>query len=248
VKYGEYDVMAGAEDRLWWYRGLRHLVISNLERFLPEISKPLVADVGCGTGGTYAAIRDRFPGVRYVGIDIEPRALEHCRARDLRAVVRGSADQLPLRSASVDALICLDVLYYSSIDRDSALRQFFAALKPGGVLLLNLPAFEALKGRHDLAVGIERRFRLREVRTLCEEAGFDSLRTTYWNAALFLPLMIWRRLSRGAAGKQIVSDTAWSPWWLNGILSTLILAEVSLTRWVRYPAGSSVLAVARKVS
>jgi len=240
--------MAAAEDRLWWYRGLRRLVISNLERFLPESRNLLVADVGCGTGGTYATIRSRFPGVRYVGIDIEPRALEHCRARDLRSVVQGSADQLPLRSGSVDALICLDVLYYSSIDRGAALRQFFAALKPGGVLLLNLPAFEALRGRHDLAVGIGRRFRLREVRTLCEEAGFDTLLATYWNAALFLPLMIWRHLSRGGRWRAVaVSDTARWPWSLNGVLSTLILAEVSLTRWVRYPVGSSVLAVAKKV-
>jgi hypothetical protein len=59
--------------------------------------------------------------------------------------------------------------------------------------------------------------------------------------------MIWRHLSRGDRRRVVVSDTAQSSLGLNGVLSILILAEVSLTRWVRYPAGSSVLAVAKKV-
>jgi len=238
--------MAAAEDRLWWYRGLRRLVVSNLERFLPKSQSPLIVDVGCGTGGTYAEVRARFPGVRYIGIDVEPRALDHCRARGFGTVVRGSANDVPLRPACADAVICLDVLYYASIDREAALHQFFAVLKPGGVLLLNLPAFEILRGRHDLAVGIARRFRLGEVRSLCRQAGFEPVLITYWNAALFLPLMIWRQLSRGAGEEQAVSDTARSPRWLNLVLVPLILAEIGLARWVRYPAGSSVFAVARR--
>lgn len=246
MKQGEYDVMAASEDRLWWYRALHRLVVSSLERFLAARTSPCVVDVGCGTGGTYAQIRGRFPGVRYIGIDVEPLALDHCRRRGLRAVIQGSASAVPVRAACADAVVCLDVLYYASIDPAAAVGQLGAALKPGGLLLLNLPAFESLRGRHDQAVGIAKRFRIDEMRRLLEQARLEPVLLTYWNAALFLPLMAWRWFSRGAGQAEAISDTGRSPRWLNAVLVPPILLEIYLTRWVRYPFGSSVFAVARR--
>jgi len=238
--------MAAAEDRLWWYRGLRRLVVSNLERFLPKRPSPLIVDIGCGTGGTFQAVRAAFPGIRYVGLDPEPKALEYCRARGLRARVRASANGVPFSAGTAEAVLCLDVLYYAGVNRPAALARFFEVLKPGGLLVLNLPAFEGLRGQHDLAVGIAKRFRASEVRALCEGAGFQVLIVTYWNATLLLPLLIWRWLSRAAGASLVRSDTGRSPRVLNSLLSAVVLIEVWLARWVRYPVGSSVFVVARR--
>ncbi len=248
MKRGEYDLMAAAEDRLWWYRGLRRLVVRSLARHLPAGTQPLIVDVGCGTGGTLRAVRIALPGVRYVGLDLEPKALEHCRARGIRGLIQASAADVPLRPQSADALVCLDVLYYRGLDPAAALRGFFEVLKPGGVLVVNLPAFKSLRGEHDLAVGIARRFRAPELQALCQRAGFDILLLSYWNAALFLPLWAWRRLSRGAGEAQATSDTARSPRWLNPLLTGLVLSEVGLTRWLCWPWGSSVFVLARRPS
>lgn len=238
--------MARAEDRLWWYRGLRRLVVGALVRRFPAGARPRILDVGCGTGGTFRAIRRALPGVSYVGFDLEPKALEHCRARGVRSLVRASASAVPVRARSADAVVCLDVLCYRGMDPAAALARFFEILKPGGLLLVNLPAFESLSGEHDLAVGIARRFRAPELRGLCERAGFEIARLTYWNWTLFLPLLAWRRLTRGAGETRATSDTARSPGWLNPPLTALVLLEVGLTRLLSWPWGSSVFVVARR--
>jgi len=245
VKRGEYDVMAAVEDRLWWYRGLRRLVVRSLAHYLPA-GAPLIVDVGCGTGGTFQAVRAALPGGRYVGLDPEPKALEHCRCRGCRSLIQASVADMPVRRQSADALVCLDVLCYRGVDAAAALRWFFEVLRPGGVLVVNLPAFESLRGEHDLAVGVARRFRAPELQALCRRAGFTILLLSYWNAALFLPLWLWRRLSRSAGEAEATSDTARSPRWLNLALTGLVLSEIALTRWLSWPWGSSVVVVARR--
>jgi SAM-dependent methyltransferase len=240
--------MAAAEDHLWWYRGLRRLVVRSLARHLSAAGPPLIVDVGCGTGGTFRAVRAALPRIRYVGLDLEPKALEHCQAQGIGRLVQASASDVPLRSQSAHALVCLDVLCYRGVDPAAALRRFFEVLKPGGVLVVNLPAFKSLRGEHDLAVGIARRFRAPELQALCQQAGFDILLLSYWNAVLYLPLWVWRRLSRRAGEAQATSDTARSPRWLNPLLTGLVLSEVGLIRWLRWPCGSSVFVVARRPS
>ena len=248
MKRAEYDVMAAAENRLWWYRGLHRLVVQGLARYLSARAVPLIVDVGCGTGGTFRALRATMPRIRYVGLDLEPAALEHCRGNGIRSLVQASASAMPLRPQSADALVCLDVLCYRDVDPAAAFQRFFEVLRPGGVLVVNLPAFKSLRGEHDVAVGIARRFRASELQALCRRTGFDILLLTYWNAALFLPLWVWRRLSRRAGEAHATSDTARSPRWLNALLTGLVLSEVGLTRWLRWPFGSSVLVVARRPS
>jgi len=238
--------MAATEDRLWWYRGLRRLVVRSLTQFLPAGASPRIIDVGCGTGGTFQAVSEALPGTTYVGFDIEPAALDYSRRRGLQRGVLASASALPLRAESAEAVICLDVLYYSAIEPRTALQTLFSLLRPGGILIVNLPAFEILRGQHDLAVGISRRFRRRELCELCEEVGFRVRLVTYWNVSAFLPLLAWRRLSRIARSEHAVSDTARSPRWLNGVLGGFIRLEIGLLRWIRLPFGSSVFAVASR--
>lgn len=238
--------MAAFEDRHWWYRGLRGLVVDSLGRRFPGSAPRRIVDVGCGTGGCYRAVRARFGESSYVGLDVEPRALEFCRARGLTRLIQASANEVPLRRESADAVICLDVLYYSSIRPSTALRRFYELLRPRGVLILNLPAFEVLRGEHDRAVGISKRFRWREVRSLCEQAGFRVVWHTYWNTTLFLPLMVWRWLSRARAGGPPVSDVGRVPRWLDGPCRWLILAEVWAARRVGLPFGSSLFVVAER--
>lgn len=246
MKAAEYDVMAAREDELWWYRGLRRLLVDSLHRACPSGLPGPVIDVGCGTGGSYLAGRRAFADLAYVGLDVEPKALEHARARGLTRLAFASADALPVRMGAAGVIICLDVLYFSSLDPARALAGFRDALMSGGVLVLNLPAFESLRGQHDLAVGIARRFRAAEVRALCERAGFEVERLTYWNTLLSIPLLGWRWVSRRTSAEHARSDTGRCPQGLNALCTRLIQGEVTLASWVRWPFGSSVFAVARR--
>lgn len=243
----EYDMMASVEEAHWWYRGLRKLVVESLvRRGVQSDTRQIIVDIGCGTGGGYLAIRRRFPEVSYVGIDVEPKALSHCRQRGLGAVIRASTNQVPLRSECTDVIICLDVLCYASISPTSALQQFYESLRPGGLLILNLPALEVLRGQHDLAVGIHRRFHVGEVRSLVQAAGFTLVTSTYWNMVLFPAMLVWRLLSLRNRDGDETSDLGCSPRWLNPALGAILWVEVTMAQWLSLPLGSSVFVVAQK--
>jgi hypothetical protein len=126
------------------------------------------------------------------------------------------------------------------------LRQCYAILKPHGVLVLNLPAFECLRGQHDSAVGIQKRFRSGEVRSLLEQTGFDLLSVSYWNSVLFLPILVWRWLSRLADDGEPRSDLVRTPRWLNAVLTGLLRAEVTMAQYMALPLGSSLFLVGQK--
>jgi hypothetical protein len=143
--------------------------------------------------------------------------LNSSRSCGLRRLVRGRIPDLPFLPKTFDAIVCLDVLYYEDISREDALRRFAELLRPGGMLVMNLPAFSCLRGRHDLAVGIHGRFRKRSVDAMLAEAGFDEASSSYWNTSLFMPILIWRWLSRLWPG-EVESDVGLSPGWVNRVL------------------------------
>jgi SAM-dependent methyltransferase len=242
----EYDIMAGVEDSYWWYKGLHRLVMYGLSRGAGKGEPQRILDLGCGTGGCYRAVQGRFPGVSYVGVDVEPKALTYSRQRGLWRLVQASVNRVPIRRESVDVIICLDVLCETTVCPKAALQQCYEILRPQGVLILNLPAFESLRGQHDSAVGIRKRFRSGEARSLLERSGFHLLSMTYWNMLLFLPMLAWRRRSRTRAVREPRSDITRVPGWLNPTLGTLLWVEFTLSRWVSLPFGSSIFLVGQK--
>jgi SAM-dependent methyltransferase len=242
----EYDIMAGVEDSYWWYKGLHRLVMYGLSRGGVKGEPQNILDLGCGTGGCYRAIQGRFPRVSYVGVDVEPKALAYSRQRGLWRLLQASVNHVPLCRESADVIICLDVLCETSVCPKAVLQQCYEILRPQGVLILNLPAFESLRGQHDSAVGIRKRFRSGEARSLLEQSGFHLLSMTYWNMVLFLPMWAWRRRSRTRAMGEPRSDITRVPRWLNPALGALLWVELTLSRWVSLPFGSSIFLVGQK--
>lgn len=241
----EYERMAVSERTHWWYRALHRRVAHQLAARFATDDEFFVVDAGCGTGGTCEAVCDRFPRARYAGCDPSDAATGYFQARTGRPVARGSADALPFATDSADAILCLDVLYYASVSMDDAVDEFRRVLRPGGTLIINLPAFGVLRGRHDAAVGIDRRFRASDLKGPLEGRGFRIVDMSYWNAPLFLPLLIWRNLSRWHDPDSAVSDLKYQPaGWLNESLDRLMRLEGSLPRRLRPPFGSSLFCAA----
>jgi SAM-dependent methyltransferase len=167
---------------------------------------------------------------------------------------------LPLRDASQEIVISADVLYHRGVHDDlAALREMARCLKPGGLLILNLPAFAALRSVHDDAVHGARRYTAGEVRAKLRAAGFVPLRVRYWNWILFAPIAIARLLRRrprpywelpapadaARAGQGPHSDLVALPRWLNALLDGVLRLEERLG-FFDPPAGISVMAVARR--
>lgn len=246
MRAAEYDLMRAVEDRHWWHAVLRSLVEQALAGRLTPRGRLL--DAGCGTGGMLEFLRGCMRDLDVTGIDAAEEAVRHCHRRGLQTVQMGSVEALPFADASFDAVLSLDVLYHAGVSEERALAQMGRVLRPGGLLVLNLPAFAGLRGSHDVAVCGARRYVSDEVRALLERFSFTVEMIHYWNAWLFLPLLVWRRLSRLKAGHAAaaVSDLKLTPAWVNGMLTGLGRVDAGMCREFRLPFGSSVFAVARK--
>jgi SAM-dependent methyltransferase len=242
MEKAEYEIMRRAEDAHWWYLGLRDLVARTLRAHVPPGGR--VLDAGCGTGGNMAGL----PNLRSVGIDASNLALSLAQQRGLSNLVRASIVHPPFKDGVFDAVICLDVLYYCERPDDlEALSRMRALLKPGGILLLQVPAFEALSGQHDKAVHVKKRYTKSEVRHLLVGAGYQVERLTHRNAFLFPAVLAKRQAERLFAPKGPPrSDVHKVSGPLNRFLKNLLLLENQMIQWeIPFPAGVSLFAVAR---
>jgi len=188
MKSGQYARMRSIEDDFFWFVGLRELVGACLERFCPEVPHARILDAGCGTGALTAAL-GAFGRVQ--GLDASEEAVRFCRERGLDEVSQQDLNEWMPRGDTFDAMTCMDVLYHESIVRESViLQKFHEALKPSGLLLLNVPAFEGLRRRHDKAVNTRRRYRKAGVLSLIRNARFEPLLATYRLPILFPVLLM----------------------------------------------------------
>jgi len=243
----EYEVMRRIEDDYWWYRGLRSLATENASRELAASPSPSVLDAGCGTGGTLAALRAALKNVHLTGLDYRAEALEFTRARGLGAeLVWSRVEEMPFPQAHFDLLVSLDVLYTKGLDERRALQEFNRVLKAGKSLILNLPAFDILRGEHDVAVHGERRYTKSRLRGLLSRAGFEIEQLRYWTALLFAPIALWRLLSRYRPRAHAQSDLRPLPVALNRLLAGQLRLEHWLAKRAPLPFGTSLFAVARK--
>jgi SAM-dependent methyltransferase len=242
LERGEVERLAAAEERMWWFRALHRNLIRLWRATAKDGGGETLLDAGCGTGGFLQRLGEARPGAFCAGIDRDALACGLARGKGAK-VVQGSIDALPFAGGSFDAVFSADVLCHRGVDQLAALREMRRCLKPGGLLVLNLPAYRWLYSAHDRAVDNVRRYGRAEVANLLDEAGFTRIRTSYWNTLLF-PLMAARRKlgSRGAA-----SDVAVLPRHLEGLLAGVTAAESGLLAWLlawglRLPFGGSILA------
>ena len=246
----EYETMRRVEDTYWWYRVLRALTAAAVARHFRTDAEACVLDAGCGTGGTLETLRHTSATWRLHGFDYSPLAVAHSKERGFPDVKSGSVNAMPEHDAAYDAVVSLDVLCCGGVEVDSAFGEFRRVLKPGGILVLNLPAFPALQGRHDIAVNSARRFTAENLHRLLVTHGFELVTLHYWNAWLFLPILAWRQITRIAARQHdqgtVESDLFPLPSCVNAALTCIGWTEARLCKLVRPPFGTSVFSVARK--
>ena len=243
MQVAEYRKLAEVEDRMWYFRALHGYIEGALVAGLGA-GDAAVLDAGCGTGGLIRRLTSRHTAWRWTGIDVEPLACELARQRVEGTEIReASVMMLPFGDASFDAVVSADVLYH--VDDDAAaLREFFRVLRPGGVVVINVPAYRWLWSYHDEAVHARRRYPPGEVLGKLHSAGFAAARATHWNA-LPLPLVIARRklLPPPVGG----SDVRLFPAPVEAAFNAAMALERAwLEAFGSLPFGSSILAVARK--
>jgi SAM-dependent methyltransferase len=243
VNVEEYGRMYEAEETQWWYAGMRAISLSLLGSVWTDggAEARRILDAGCGTGNNLVHFR-RWG--RTVGVDLSLEALRFCRTRGV-AAARGSLLSLPFPKESFDAVLSFDVLYHRWVEDDrAAVRELARVMRPGGLLLLRVPALKMLWGAHDEAVHSRHRYTTGEVRRLLEGEGLEIVRLSYANTLLFPVIAARRTLDRLL--HRHGSDVGFLPPPMEWTFRNLLGLEARLVRRLSLPVGASVFALARR--
>jgi SAM-dependent methyltransferase len=249
MRRDEYRSIYELEERFWWYQGMRSVTAAMLDTYLsggsersPELS---LLDVGCGTGYSLSWLSRRYNIGRAYGVDVSPNAAAFWKPRGIDAAAIASASDLPFGCAQYDLVTCFDVLYQLTHERFlRALSEIHRVLKPGGLFFIREPAYQWMRGSHDIAVGTAHRYTRTELRANLAATGFAPLRVSYANSLLFLAAVPHRLMSR-LRGRDD-SDVKPVNTWVNSALGSALNLEARLLRHVRFPFGLSVMAISRR--
>lgn len=236
-----YRQMYALEDTHWWFVARRNLLVRALAGRLPANARLL--DVGCGTGGTM----DRLRSLGEVwGLDMEPLALELCRERGHTNLTLASATDMPFPDNHFDGIVALDVLEHIE-DHVSAAKEIARVLKPGGTLVVTVPAYRSLWSRHDIALHHVRRYRAPEMQKLLADTGLTVEKCTYTVSTLFPAVWVVRQFqNKFQKNAPPVADAQPTRAWLNTMLQRGLDIESNLALRSGLPFGLTVFAIAKK--
>ncbi|MGB3655481.1 MAG: class I SAM-dependent methyltransferase [Rivularia sp. (in: cyanobacteria)] len=239
-----YLQYASVEDKHWWFVARRQIIEKVIQRLnLPQNAQ--ILEAGCGTGGNLQML-SRHGQVS--AMELEEVACQLANQRQVTQVKRGSLpDNIPF-SLQYDLILILDVIEHLDDDL-SALKALYYKLKPGGYLLITVPAYRFLWSEHDDINHHKRRYRLKGLKQVVKKAGYELNYSSYFNTFLFPVVAIVRVLAKllpKQNNNQISSDLVVPSKPVNHILKLLFASERYLIDKFTLPFGVSVLLLARK--
>lgn len=232
------------EENYWWFIARRDMVI-RLFNGLDKNSK--ILEVGCSGGGLIQSLNKKgFEDVH--GIDISKEAIDLCKTKRISNVSVMDGAKLEFPDKMFDVVITSDVLEHIK-DGDVALSEWNRVLKPGGKLILFVPAFKFLWCSIDDINYHYRRYSKPALLSALKRFNFRVDRSSYWNFSLFFPVSLVRisehlfPKNKGPFKDELHSV---SPIF-NKFLIRLMMFENSLLSWMNFPVGISIFAVSTKV-
>jgi SAM-dependent methyltransferase len=236
-----FDRMAELDQLHWWFVARRRILAEVIRRVVKPPKRARLLEVGCGTGHNFAMLK-KFGRLDACELDYCARALATKRLR--RKVEEAKLPDLSMfERNSYDLVALLDVLEHVRGDVAS-LRAIHRRLKPGGAMVLTVPANPWMWSAHDAAHHHFRRYTKRQLAKVLRDAGFEVQLLSYFNTLLF-PLIAAARIVGKIAGREAADDSLPSgP--VNAALDKIFGLEAGLLARVPMPFGVSLIAVARR--
>jgi SAM-dependent methyltransferase len=240
------------EDKHWWFAGRTWSLLNILDRMVLADGTKQVLDIGCGAGNMFHHL-SRYGSV--VGVDNNAKPLSVARERGYE-VQEGTAEDLPLDDESFDLVSLLDTVEHCDDDM-AVLRECYRVCKPGGHLVITVPAFMWLWSHNDVLNDHKRRYTAGELEDKLKRVGFRVERMTYNNFLLFpmaAGLILMRRGTEQEPelGSPHFDDESYqvemepAPPVMNAILKSVTWTESQVLRWVNLPAGTSIICIAQR--
>ena len=256
MQTAEFEKMRALGGTHWWFLGRKHLLRALLRssiesdgapssgrdfKSLPNDGIPLILDAGCGTGVAEDILSDLG---HVVGIDIAPKALAGRSPTCPESLCVASVNAAPFPDETFDLVVALDIIEHIE-DDGAVLRELYRICRPGGRLMITVPAYQWLHSAHDEALGHYRRYSARRIRRLMRDAGFRLGKLSYCVTAPF-PAAVAFRLLRRLLGNREGSDLFEVPRALNSILTGIMRVEAAFLRRMNLPFGLSIVAIGEK--
>ena len=236
-----FDRMAELDQKHWWFTARRRILDQVIRRVVRPPAAARILELGCGTGHNLDML-GAFGTVEASELDDHARELAAKRLG--RAIEQAALPELLRFPAdSYDIVALLDVLEHV-VDDKGSLAAIFTRLKPGGALLVTVPANPWMWSAHDVAHHHHRRYRKADLARLSRAAGYDIDLLSPFNTMLF-PLIAGVRVLNKLRRHDSADDTLPGPA-VNGILDRLFGVEAGLIGRLPFPFGVSLVAVLRR--
>jgi SAM-dependent methyltransferase len=249
VEAHEYQTLFEFESFYWWYKGLHQILLDTVRSLNLPPDAP-VLDAGCGTGQNLVNIAQHVTTAAY-GFDYSPHAAAFWSKRGLDGACVASINEIPFPDRSFQAVVSVDVLECEAVDETLAYTEMWRVLRPGGYLVIVVPAYDWLMNpEHHKAVAAVRRYSHSRLESLLTRRPMDVLRITHLFGSVFPAVASYRLADRLFSSKSEHtprSDLRRLPAAVNGVLIRVVDLERRILRHCDVPFGSSLMAVARKV-
>jgi SAM-dependent methyltransferase len=239
-----FESLYEMEQRHFWHVGRKGIILSVLKQNIPNLKIIKMLEIGCGNGNILAHLKQNEINIE--GSDIFLEGLNFCRKR-VSTVDLYQIDILSMPFYNTfDVIGAFDVLEHIDDDR-KALEEINRALKPGGSLLLTVPAHKFLWSYFDEKSRHRRRYGKLELVTKLEKAGFKVVKVSYYIFFLFPVFAVIRILInmfvKDSNKKSLESKTIPI---VNDIFLALLRIEELIIRYTNLPFGASLLALGVK--
>jgi len=246
-----YRQFRDLEESHWWFRGRRTVYLGLLRHHLRGNRPRRVLDLGCGVGGFLAGLSEI--GERVHATDVDRASLGICRERGYPLGVVSDGYALPFADGSFELVCLFDALEHIP-DEARALSEVARVLAPGGHVVITVPAYQFLYANNDRVARHCRRYTRGSLRRALTGAGFTLERNTHTNVFLFplilpavLLLKAWESVFYRQPDPERTNLTVPLPGVLQSLLWSVFAAELPFSRRFDWPAGHSILAIAKKL-
>ena len=245
-----YDLTFRLEENYWWYVGRREIICTLMDQFAPQFRDASgqkngnfnVLDYGCGTGIMLGVLENYG---RVWGVDFSEHSVEFCRKRGHENVnLLTGPESMAFDPGFFGVITLLDVLEHVHEEVD-LLEKLKTLLNPKGRLFVTVPAYQWLWSGEDYVSQHLRRYTKKSLENVLRQAGFDLIKTSYFNSWLLLPqaaVIIFKKIAKRDA--LFETDIMEVPKWANWTLTQIFSSEKFFLKRGSFPFGGSILGIA----